>query len=76
MVLDKQVPTSSDKQTFKGQANKKNLNAASSTAKFSFLTCLKKYTKVFKSTHSGIIPGEGVKAIKNYGSHPTDKLVE
>jgi hypothetical protein len=36
----------------------------------------KKYMKVFKSTHSGIILGVGVKAIKNTGSHPTDKEVE
>jgi len=60
MVLDKQEPTLSDKQSLKDQAIKNDLNA---TAKCIFLTCLKKYTQVSKSTHSGIILGEGVEAI-------------
>jgi hypothetical protein len=41
MVLDKQVPTLRDKQKFKGQAIKNDLNAAASTAKCISFTCLK-----------------------------------
>jgi len=72
MVLDKQGHTLSDKQTFKDQAIKNDVNVMASTAKCIFITRLK-IREVFKSTHSGIILEEGVKAIKTVAVIPLAK---
>ena len=72
MLLDKKVPTLSDKHTFEGQAIE-NDKCCGIHDEVYLSYASKKYTKVFKSTHSGIILGEGIKAIKTVALIPLTK---
>jgi len=58
MVLDKQLTILSDKQTFKGQSIKYDLNVAASTAKFIFITCLKNTRKFSNQLIQGLFSGK------------------
>ena len=68
MVQDKQEPTLSDKQTFKDQAIKNDLNAAASTAKCIFLKCLKNTRKFSNQLIQGLFSGKEQRRLKQWQS--------